>query len=82
LLIRLFRTTAELKIASVQLCPLDLAYAWSSIDRVYHRLLTIRQDWLLYNRVGATLANGGRADEALSYYYKALEINPAYIRAR
>jgi len=32
--------------------------------------------------VGATLANGGRADEALSYYYKALEINPAYIRAR
>jgi tetratricopeptide (TPR) repeat protein len=32
--------------------------------------------------VGATLANGGRAEEALSYYYRALEINPAYIRAR
>ena len=44
--------------------------------------MTIPQDWLLYNRVGATLANGGRADEALSYYYKALEINPSYIRAR
>ncbi len=40
------------------------------------------QDWLLYNRVGATLANGGRAEEALPYYYRALEINPAYIRAR
>ncbi|KAI0305437.1 hypothetical protein B0F90DRAFT_1698015 [Multifurca ochricompacta] len=45
--------------------------------------LSVRpDDWLLYNRVGATLANGGRAEEALSYYYKALEINPAYIRAR
>jgi peroxin-5 len=40
------------------------------------------QDWLLYNRVGATMANSGRADEALQYYYRALELNPAYIRAR
>ena len=40
------------------------------------------QDWLLYNRVGATLANSGRADEALWYYYRALELNPSYIRAR
>jgi peroxin-5 len=56
----------------------------------YHRAhdcfsaaLSVRpDDWLLYNRVGATLANGGRAEEALPYYYRALEINPAYIRAR
>lgn len=39
-------------------------------------------DWLLYNRVGATMANSGRADEALQYYYRALELNPGYIRAR
>jgi peroxin-5 len=39
-------------------------------------------DWLLYNRVGATMANSGHADEALQYYYRALELNPAYIRAR
>ncbi|KAI0645671.1 TPR-like protein [Trametes meyenii] len=39
-------------------------------------------DWLLYNRVGATLANSGHPDEALQYYYSALELNPAYIRAR
>ncbi|KAI9456511.1 hypothetical protein BJY52DRAFT_1204739 [Lactarius psammicola] len=45
-------------------------------------LLNTNEDWLLYNRVGATLANGGRAEEALPYYYRALEINPAYIRAR
>ncbi|KAF8639560.1 hypothetical protein AX17_001462 [Amanita inopinata Kibby_2008] len=39
-------------------------------------------DWLLYNRVGATMANNGRAGEALQYYYRALELNPGYIRAR
>ena len=40
------------------------------------------QDWLLYNRVGATLANSGQPEAALQYYYRALELNPAYIRAR
>ncbi|KAG6903102.1 hypothetical protein C0995_006289 [Termitomyces sp. Mi166 len=40
------------------------------------------EDWLLYNRVGATKANSGRAEDALQYYYKALELNPGYIRAR
>ncbi|KAG6898163.1 hypothetical protein C0992_004150 [Termitomyces sp. T32_za158] len=40
------------------------------------------EDWLLYNRVGATMANSGRAEDALQYYYKALELNPGYIRAR
>ncbi|TCD71584.1 hypothetical protein EIP91_007331 [Steccherinum ochraceum] len=40
------------------------------------------EDWLLYNRVGATLANSGHPDQALEYYYRALELNPAYIRAR
>ncbi|KAJ8469165.1 hypothetical protein ONZ45_g16981 [Pleurotus djamor] len=39
-------------------------------------------DWLLYNRVGATMANSGHAEEALQYYYRALELNPVYIRAR
>ncbi|KAH9912276.1 hypothetical protein B0H21DRAFT_773928 [Amylocystis lapponica] len=40
------------------------------------------EDWLLYNRVGATLANSGNPEEALQYYYRALELNPVYIRAR
>ncbi|KAH8814747.1 hypothetical protein DL96DRAFT_1624811 [Flagelloscypha sp. PMI_526] len=39
-------------------------------------------DWLLYNRVGATLANSGHSEQAVGYYHKALELNPAYIRAR
>ncbi|KXN91039.1 Peroxisomal targeting signal 1 receptor [Leucoagaricus sp. SymC.cos] len=49
----------------------------------FRTALAIRpDDWLLYNRVGATMANSGRAEEALQYYYKALELNPGYIRAR
>ncbi|KAI0000546.1 hypothetical protein BJV77DRAFT_1058106 [Russula vinacea] len=56
---------------------------YSRAQDCFRTALAIRpEDWLLYNRVGATLANGGRADEALSYYHRALEINPAYIRAR
>lgn len=49
----------------------------------FRTALAVRpDDWLLYNRVGATMANSGHADEALQYYYQALELNPAYIRAR
>ncbi|TFK26528.1 TPR-like protein [Coprinopsis marcescibilis] len=49
----------------------------------FRAALAVRpEDCLLYNRVGATMANSGRAEEALQYYYKALELNPAYIRAR
>ena len=36
----------------------------------------------MYNRVGATLANSGKAEDALQFYYGALALNPAYIRAR
>ncbi|KAG8967170.1 hypothetical protein FRC03_010543 [Tulasnella sp. 419] len=39
-------------------------------------------DWLLFNRVGATMANNRQSEEALLYYYRALELNPNYIRAR
>ncbi|WVQ71623.1 hypothetical protein IAR50_001163 [Cryptococcus sp. DSM 104548] len=38
-------------------------------------------DWLLYNRLGATLANSGRSNEAISYYHKALLIHPSFVRA-
>jgi len=32
------------------------------------------------NKVGATLAHLGRADEAIKYYHKALDIRPNYVR--
>ena len=37
---------------------------------------------LLWNRLGATLANSGRSEEAIDAYQKALEINPSFVRAR
>ncbi|KAJ7772535.1 hypothetical protein DFH07DRAFT_163633 [Mycena maculata] len=49
----------------------------------FRTALAVRpDDWLLYNRVGATMANSGHAEEALQYYHRALELNPVYIRAR
>ncbi|KIW20101.1 hypothetical protein PV08_00676 [Exophiala spinifera] len=37
---------------------------------------------LLWNRLGATLANSGRSEDAISAYCKALEVNPNFVRAR
>ncbi|OLL26546.1 Peroxisomal targeting signal receptor [Neolecta irregularis DAH-3] len=39
-------------------------------------------DHLLWNRLGATLANSGRSEEAINAYHKALEISPSFVRAR
>ena len=41
-----------------------------------------RQDYILWNRLGATLANGGRSEEAIDAYYKALNLKPSFVRAR
>ena len=37
---------------------------------------------LLWNRLGATLANSGRSEEAIDAYEQALNINPNFVRAR
>jgi len=37
---------------------------------------------LLWNRLGATLANSGRSEEAIDAYEHALELNPNFVRAR
>lgn len=46
--------------------------------------VTNREDQLhlLWNRLGATLANSGRSEDAISAYCKALEENPNFVRAR
>lgn len=38
-------------------------------------------DYLLWNRLGATLANGGQPEDAIEAYRKALEIRPTFTRA-
>ncbi|KAG2180490.1 hypothetical protein INT44_003494 [Umbelopsis vinacea] len=39
-------------------------------------------DYLLWNRLGATLANSGRSEDAIDAYHKALELRPSFVRAR
>lgn len=39
-------------------------------------------DSRLWNRLGATLANGSRSEEAVDAYHRALELSPGFIRAR
>lgn len=36
----------------------------------------------MWNRLGATLANGHRSEEAVDAYYNALHLSPGFIRAR
>lgn len=43
---------------------------------------SLNQRPLLWNRLGATLANSGRSEEAIHAYEKALELNPNFVRAR
>ena len=41
-----------------------------------------QQVHLLWNRLGATLANSRRSEEAIAAYEKALTLNPNFVRAR
>ena len=38
-------------------------------------------DWQLWNRLGATLANGGNSELATEAYHRALELRPSFTRA-
>ena len=53
----------------------------SAIDH-FKKAIDLRpDDYQLWNKLGATLANSNRSDEALPAYHKALELKPKYARA-
>ncbi|OBZ89058.1 Peroxisomal targeting signal receptor [Choanephora cucurbitarum] len=53
-----------------------------AIDCFFAALKGRPDDYLLWNRMGATLANNGRSEEAIDAYHKALELRPSFVRAR
>lgn len=61
----------------------NLSYEYDKAIDCFRTSLAKRpSDYLLWNKLGATLANSGRCQEALPAYYRALELKPSYQRAK
>ncbi|KAH9895098.1 peroxisome targeting signal receptor [Cubamyces lactineus] len=62
-----------------------LFYTSSDYDRAkdcFEAALSIRpKDYLLWNRLGSSLSNGNKPEEALGAYREALQLRPTYTRA-
>lgn len=56
--------------------------SYTKAEDCFRSALEVRpNDFLLWNRLGATLANGGKPELAIEAYSKALELRPTFTRA-
>ncbi|KAF9227363.1 TPR-like protein [Gyrodon lividus] len=71
--------------ADVQIGLGVLFYNTAEYDRAkdcFESALSLRpQDYLLWNRLGSSLSNGNKPEEALGAYREALSLRPTYTRA-
>ena len=62
---------------------LNLSHEFDKAAECFAAALQSRpDDYMLWNKLGATLANSSRCEEALDAYHNSLLINPSYVRAK
>eukprot|EP00300_Choanocystis_sp_HF-7_P010384 c16924_g1_i3.p1 GENE.c16924_g1_i3~~c16924_g1_i3.p1 ORF type:complete len:269 (+),score=73.36 c16924_g1_i3:275-1081(+) len=61
----------------------NMSHEYTKAVDCFRTAVSVRgDDYLLWNKLGATLANSSRSDEALGPYSQALALKPSYVRAQ